>query len=160
VKTHSSRDLREQRLGYQAKTSQGTSTGICVLKSEGGKSIEKKLWQAQFIAQLTELDQVSLSILTLQNYYQFVVCFDYFQKLKFLYFWILGSQWIRTRSGWRSSESESTVEESPPDREEVKELLASHVTKQWHKQCLVQAQGIKGAPRTSKNVENISNNNF
>ena len=63
-----------------------------------------------------------------------------------------GSQWIRTRSGWRSSESESTVEESPPDREEVKELLSSHVTKQWHKQCLVQAQGIKGAPRKSKKV--------
>ena len=64
----------------------------------------------------------------------------------------LGSQWIRTRSGWRSSESESTVEESPPDREEVKELLSSHVTKQWHKQCLVQAQGIKGAPRMIKKI--------
>lgn len=68
-----------------------------------------------------------------------------------------GSQWIRTRSGWRSSESESTVEESPPDREEVKELLASHVTKQWHKQCLVQAQGIKGAPPSRAGAsENLS----
>ncbi|CAG5081053.1 Oidioi.mRNA.OKI2018_I69.PAR.g9776.t1.cds [Oikopleura dioica] len=68
-----------------------------------------------------------------------------------------GSQWIRTRSGWRSSESESTVEESPPDKEEVKELLSSHVTKQWHKQCLVQAQGIKGAPPSRAGAsENLS----
>ena len=55
----------------------------------------------------------------------------------------LGGQWVRTRSGWRLSESE----DSEPSKEEVQDLLGKHIKRESNRLMLEKASGISGAPR-------------
>ena len=58
----------------------------------------------------------------------------------------LGGQWVRTRSGWRLSESEDSEE---PSRQEVQDVLGAHIKRESNKYLMERALGINGAPRKS-----------
>ena len=59
----------------------------------------------------------------------------------------LGGQWVRTRSGWRLSESEDSEE---PSRQEVQDVLGAHIKRESNKYLMERASGINGAPRKSR----------
>ena len=53
---------------------------------------------------------------------------------------------LRTRSGWRLSESENEEIEEPT-KDQVQDILGKHIKKTSNKIIMVEAEGIKGAPR-------------
>ena len=53
---------------------------------------------------------------------------------------------MRTRSGWRLSESEDSEE---PSRQEVQDVLGAHIKRESNKYLMERALGINGAPRKS-----------
>ena len=54
-----------------------------------------------------------------------------------------GGQWVRTRSGWRLSESDDTE----PSKAEVADVLGKHIKRESNKYIMQKAEGITGAPR-------------
>ena len=67
---------------------------------------------------------------------------------------ILGGQWVRTRAGWRLSESD----DSEPSKEEVQDLLGKHIKRESNRLMLEKASGISGAPRKFRGTISIFSN--